>query len=69
MGRPGSNVSAADGADHTETAIAMLREAVRMGYSNPDAYRTELALDPLRKLLEFRLLMMDILMPIRPFAE
>ena len=53
-GRPGSGVSAAEGADQAEKAMAVLRQAVTMGYRNPDAYRTESALDPLRNRPDFR---------------
>jgi hypothetical protein len=48
--------------------MAVLRQAVAMGYCNPDAYRTESALDPLRDRDDFRLLMMDLAMPADPFA-
>ena len=45
-----------------------LHRAVAMGYRNPDAYRTEEALDPLRDRPDFRLMMMDLAMPVEPFA-
>ena len=64
-GRPGSGVSAAEGADQAEKAMAVLRQAVTMGYRNPDAYRTESALDPLRNRPDFRVLMMDLRVPGR----
>jgi eukaryotic-like serine/threonine-protein kinase len=68
-GRPGSGVSAAEGAVQAEKAMAVLRQAVTMGYRNPDAYRTESALDPLRNRPDFRGLMMDLAFPSRPFAQ
>ena len=68
-GRPGSGVSAAEGADQAEKAMAVLRQAVAMGYRNPDAYRTESALDPLRNRPDFRVLMMDLVFPAEPFAR
>jgi hypothetical protein len=40
-----------------------------MGYRNPDAYRTESALDPLRTRHDFRVLMMDLVFPADPFAQ
>ena len=40
-----------------------------MGYRNPDAYRTEDALDPLRGRDDFRLLMMDLAFPAEAFAR
>ena len=68
-GRPGSGVSAAEGADQAEKAMAVLRQAVAMGYRNPNSYRTESALDPLRNRPDFQLLMMDLVFPTKPFAE
>ena len=68
-GRPGSGVSAAQGADQALEAMAVLRRAVAMGYRNPDTYRTELALEPLRNRPDFRALMMDLTMPADPFAH
>jgi serine/threonine-protein kinase len=67
-GRPGSGVSAAEGAEGAEKAMAALRQAASMGYRNPDAYRTEDALDPLRGRPDFQLLIMDLAMPADPFA-
>jgi hypothetical protein len=48
--------------------MALLYKAVAMGYRNPAAYRTEVALDPLRGREEFRVLMMDLEMPAEPSA-
>ena len=67
-GRPGSAVSTAEGADQAETAMALLRQAVTMAYCNPNAYRTESALDPLRNRADFRALMMDLVFPTESFA-
>jgi serine/threonine-protein kinase len=67
-GRNGSGVSAADATSEAETAVALLRKAVGVGYRNPEAYSTEDALDPLRGRDDFRLLMMDLDMPVEPFA-
>ena len=49
--------------------MAVLRQAVTMGYRNPDAYRTESALDPLRNRPDFQALMMDLAFPTEPFAR
>ena len=68
-GRPGSGVPAGEGANQAEKAMAVLRQAVTMGYRNPDAYRTESALDPLRDRPDFRELMMDLTMPANPFEH
>jgi hypothetical protein len=62
-------VSAAQGDEQAEKSMAVLRQAVAMGYRNPDAYRTESALDPLRGRDDFRLLMMDLAMPADPFSK
>jgi hypothetical protein len=68
-GRPGSGMTAAQGAEQAEKAMAVLRQAVSMGYRNPDAYRTESALDPLRNRDDFRLLMLDLAFPAQPFPS
>ncbi len=68
-GRSGSGFSDAEGAVQAERAMAFLRQAVTMGYRNPDDYRTESALDPLRSLPDFQLMIMDLVMPTSPFAE
>ena len=49
--------------------MALLREAVGMGYRNLDAFRTEDALDPFRDRPDFRLLMLDLVFPDTPFAR
>ncbi len=67
-GRPGSGVSATEGAQHAEKSMARLRQAVAMGYRNPDAYRTESALEPLRNRDDFRSLLLDLTFPAEPFA-
>jgi hypothetical protein len=48
--------------------MTLVRHAVGVGYRNPDAYRTEDALDPLRHRDDFRLFLMDLAMPEQPFA-
>jgi hypothetical protein len=68
-GQAGTGVSAAEATSESETAVALLRKAVGVGYRNPDAYRTEDALDALPDRDDFRLLMMDVGMPAEPFAR
>ena len=63
-GRDGSDVSSAE----ADVAMAMLREALGMGYRNLDAFRTEDALDPLRGRDDFQGLLNDLAFPIDPFA-
>jgi eukaryotic-like serine/threonine-protein kinase len=68
-GRRGSGVSNDEGEVRAEKAMGLLRQAVTMGFRNPDAYRTESALDPLRNRPDFRALIMDLAMPSEPFAR
>jgi tetratricopeptide (TPR) repeat protein len=59
-GRPGSGISAAEGKDQAEQAIAGLCQAASLGYRDPDSYRTESALDPLRKREDFKKLFEEL---------
>jgi tetratricopeptide (TPR) repeat protein len=68
-GQAGSGVAPEDRQSEADQATALLHQAVAMGYSNSDAYRTEDALDPLRDRDDFRLLLMDLEMPAEPFAS
>ena len=67
-GREGSGVSAAEGETEANSALRVLRKAVRSGYDLATDYRTETALDPLRDRPDFRLLMMDLTFPKDAFA-
>jgi serine/threonine-protein kinase len=66
-GQAGSGVSAAEGAAEAETAMALLRKAVAMGYRGAPL-RIDTALDPLRGRDDFRVLMMDVVFPVEPFS-
>jgi eukaryotic-like serine/threonine-protein kinase len=68
-GRPGSGISAAEGPDQTEKAMVVLRQAVALAYRNFNDYRTESALDPLRRRPDFQVLMTDLEFPANPFAS
>jgi serine/threonine-protein kinase len=68
-GRTGSGVSSSEASSQAQAAMTLLHKAVSMGYRNPDAYRSEDALDPLRGREDFRLLMMDLAFPAKPFAR
>jgi hypothetical protein len=68
-GQAGSRLSAAEGNEEADRAMALVKMAVAMGYSNADAYRTEDALDPLRNRDDFHLLMLDLAFPAEPFAR
>jgi hypothetical protein len=68
-GRLGSGVSAEEGAQQAGKAMAVLRQAVALGYRDPAAYRTESALDALRNRPDFQALMMDLKFPPKVFAQ
>jgi hypothetical protein len=68
-GLPGAGVLAGEGRSEAERAMDWLRQAVALGFRNPDACRSETALDPLRDRADFRLLMMDLAMPAEPIAR
>ncbi len=65
----GSGISATEAANETNAAIALLKKAVALGYPLADAVRTEPAFDPLRNRPDFRLLMMDLVIPAEPFVS
>jgi serine/threonine protein kinase/tetratricopeptide (TPR) repeat protein len=58
--RPGSGVSAEEGRAEADRALSLLRTAVTAGYCNPDPYRTESALDPLRSREDFKKLVAEL---------
>ena len=49
--------------------MALLLASGRIGLPRGEKYRTESALDPLRGRDDFRLLMMDLVVPADPFAR
>ena len=58
--RAGSGVSTEEGRAETERAMSCLHKAGTAGYGNPDAYRTESALDPLRGRDDFKRLVAEL---------
>jgi hypothetical protein len=48
--------------------MALLHQAVAVGFRDAAAIRTDDAFEPLRDRPDFRLLMMDLAMPTEPFA-
>ena len=48
--------------------LALLQRAIALGYRDPVNFRTETALGSLRSRDEFRLMMMDLVMPRSSFA-
>jgi serine/threonine-protein kinase len=67
-GQAGSGVSAGERQSEAARAMALLHQAVAMGYSNMEEFRTDDALNPIRDRDDFRLLLMDLAMPADPFA-
>jgi tetratricopeptide (TPR) repeat protein len=65
----GRGESAGAGPAENDRAMVELRSAVGMGFVNLNAFRTEAALGPLRDREDFRMLMMDLEMPVDPFAR
>jgi serine/threonine-protein kinase len=65
---PAAGTAAGAGEAAADQAMALLRRAAAEGYRNAAAFARELALDSLRGRDDFRLLMMDLAMPIEPFA-
>jgi eukaryotic-like serine/threonine-protein kinase len=66
--RAGSGVSAAEAVIEADAAMALFRKAIEMGYRAVYTYRDEDVLDSLRSRDDFRLLMMNLAMPVEPFA-
>jgi tetratricopeptide (TPR) repeat protein len=58
-GQEGTGVSAAEGKDHADQAMALLKKAVD-GYGDINDYRTEGALDPLREREDFKKLLTEL---------
>jgi serine/threonine protein kinase/tetratricopeptide (TPR) repeat protein len=67
-GHDGAGVPAAEGQDEAAKAIAALKRATTMGYREAHAWRTEAALSPLRSRDDFRVLLMDVAFPAKPFT-
>ncbi len=67
-GKAAGLASTAEASGEADAAMALLHEAVAMGYRDPSAFRAEDALDPLRDRLDFRVLLMDLSVPAAPFA-
>jgi len=65
----GSGVSASEAVSAGDAAIALLKKSVALGYRDPNAFRTESSLDPLRNRPDFRALMLDLMFPAEPFAR
>ncbi len=59
-GRPGSGVSAPEGAEAASRAMDCLGQAVANGYRNANELRIESALDPLRDRADFKKLMAEL---------
>ncbi len=55
-----SGVPAIEGKKEAEIAIKHLKNAIDMGYCNPDSFRTETALDPLRNRADFKKMVAEL---------
>ncbi len=65
----GTGVSSDEREAHARQAMALLRQAARMGYRNPQSYGTETAIDPLLGRKHFLLLMLDLAFPKDVFSH
>jgi hypothetical protein len=68
-GQDGSGVQAGRARSEAATALALLQQAIGLGYRNAGRYRTEDALDLLRARPDFQALMLDLDFPAEPFAR
>ncbi len=67
---PGSGLTPADGRAEAERAVAGVRRAFERGYGNLEwVRRGDPDLVPIRHRPDFQLLVMDLMMPIDPFAR
>ena len=66
-GRPGSGIAGAERFSEEEAAMEILRKLIEGGYHDRELI-DESSLDPLRSRPDFRLLIMDVTFPSRPFA-
>ena len=55
-----AGVSAAEGKAEADQAMAVLRKAVDMGYRDASGFRTDSALDPLRRREDFKKLIGEV---------
>ena len=62
-GQAGAGVSAAEAMSEADAAMALLKKAVSTGFRSADAFRTEDALDPLRKREDFKKLVEELESP------
>ncbi len=65
----GSDVPAAEAKTQADHAMALLRKAVDTGYRNAPDFRTESALDPLRKREDFKKLLEELEKPMSAKPE
>ncbi len=68
-GKTGAGMSAAEAALEADAAMSLLHTAVAMDYRSLQAYRRQDAIDPLRAPPDFRILVLDLAMPVDPFSR
>ena len=67
-GLTGSGIAGSEGSSEEETAMGILRRIIEKGYRDTEL-NSESSLEPLRSRPDFRILMMDVAFPTRPFAR
>ena len=67
--QPGSGMSAAEAEAEAARAVATLRHAIKLGFSDLGALRSDEDLDGLRNRADFKALLMDATMPVDVFAH
>jgi hypothetical protein len=68
-GRNGSGNSSSNGENEADKAMTLLRKAEAEGFRDTNVMTREPALDPLRNRLNFKLLMLDLVFLVDPFAR
>jgi eukaryotic-like serine/threonine-protein kinase len=65
---PGSGLSAAEARDAADQTMVALGRSIRSGRCNVRAILEDKDFDPLRSRPDFRMLVMDLIFPVNPFA-
>ncbi len=65
----GAGLTAADSQTEADNAMKSLRRAIAAGWRRPEHMRIDTDLDPIRSRSDFQMLMLDLAMPVDPFAR